>query len=42
MSIKYKEARMMVSLYNTLVRPHVQYCVNAWSPYYKKDKELLK
>jgi len=31
----------MVSLYKTLVRPHVEYCVSAWSPYYKKDKELL-
>jgi len=32
----------MVSLYKTLVRPHVEYCVSAWSPYYKKDKELLE
>jgi len=27
----------MISLYKTLVRPHVEYCVAAWSPYYKKD-----
>ena len=26
-SVKYKEARIMVSLYKTLVRPHVEYCV---------------
>jgi len=32
----------MFSLYKTLVRPHVEYCANAWSPYYKKDKELLE
>ena len=32
----------MMSLYKTLVRPHVEYCVSAWSPYYKKDKELLE
>ena len=32
----------MVSLYKTLVRAHVEYCVSAWSPYYKKDKELLE
>ena len=31
----------MLNLYKTLVRPHVEYCVSAWSPYYKKDKELL-
>jgi len=32
----------MLSLYKTLVRPHVEYCVSAWSPYYKKDEELLE
>ena len=32
----------MMSLYKTLVRPHVEYCVSAWSPYYKKYKELLE
>ena len=41
-TIKHKEAGIMVSLYKTLVRPHVEYCVSAWSPYYKKDKELLE
>jgi len=32
----------MLNLYKTLVRPHVEYCVSAYSPYYKKDKELLE
>ena len=33
----------MLSVYKTLVRPHVEYnCASAWSPYYKKDKELLE
>jgi len=24
----------MISLYKTLVRPHVEYCVSAWNPHY--------
>jgi len=41
-TIKHKEAGIMVSLFKTLVRPHVEYCVSAWSLYYKKDNELLE
>jgi len=41
-TIRFKEVRIMLSLYNTLVRPHVEYCASAWSPYYKKDKELFE
>jgi len=43
-TIKYTEAGIMVSLYvyETPVRPYVEYCVSAWSPYHKKDKELLE
>ena len=26
-TISYKEPRMMLSLYKTLVRPHVEYCM---------------
>ena len=32
----------MLSLYKTLVRPHVEYCVSACSPHYKKDRELIE
>ena len=40
-TIRFKEVKIMLSLYKTL-RPHVEYCASAWSPYYKKDKEVLK
>ena len=33
---------MLLQLYKTLVRPHLEYCVSAWSPYYEKDKILLE
>jgi len=29
-------------LYQSLVRPQVEYCVVAWSPYYKKDVTLIE
>ena len=25
-----------------LVRPHVEYCIHAWGPQYRKDMELLE
>ena len=41
-TISYKNPEIMVRLYKTLVRPHLEYCVSAWSPHYIKDKELLE
>jgi len=32
----------MVCLYTSLVSPHLEFCISAWSPYHKKDKELLE
>ena len=41
-SIMYKEKEILVNLYKTLVRPHLEYCMNVWSSHYAKDKELLE
>ena len=42
-TIRYKNTRVMMSLYKTLVRPHVEYCVNAWNPQRQKvDQEGLE
>ena len=41
-SIVYKRQDIMLCLYKTLVRPHLEYCTAAWSPHYIKDKVLLE
>jgi len=41
-TIRYKDTRIMMSLYKTLIRPHDEYCVSAWNPHYIKDKKLIK
>ena len=33
---------IMLRLYKSLVRPHVEYCSSVWSPYFKKDKEQIE
>jgi len=41
-AIVYKSKEVvMLSLYATLVHPHLEYCTVAWSPHYVKDKVLL-
>lgn len=31
----------VASLYNAYVRPHLEYCIQAWSPHYRQDVSLL-
>ena len=41
-TVKYRNPNMMVRLYKSLVRPHLQYSSPALSPHYRKDKHLLE
>ena len=41
-SIEYKSKEVVMKCYNSLVRPHLEYCVQFWSPYSKQDILLLE
>ena len=41
-SFSYLNKDIALHLYKTLVRPHLEYCVQAWRPYLKKDIELME
>ena len=36
-NIRCEEKSLIVPLYKAIVRPHVKYCIQAWSPYIRKD-----
>jgi len=41
-TITYKEKELILPLYKTIVRPHLEYCIQAWRPYHKKDIDILE
>jgi len=41
-TIVYKNMDVLLKLYKSLVRPHVEYCTPVWSPCYQKDKLLIE
>ena len=40
--IKYKSKNSIVKLYITLVRPHLEYCVQFWSPSLAGGKKMIE
>ena len=40
--ITYKEKSLIVPLCKAIVRPHLEYCIHAWSPYLRKYIDMLE
>ena len=41
-TITFKEKQLIVPLYKAIVIPHLEYCIQAWRPYRKKDIDKLE
>ena len=41
-NITYKGKKLIIPLYKAIVRPHLEYCIQAWRPYRKKGIDTLE
>ena len=41
-NITYKDKSLIVTLYKAIVRPHLEYCIHAWSPCIRKGIYMLE
>ena len=41
-NIPYKDKKLIIPLYKTIVKLHLEYCIQAWIPYRKKDIDTLE
>ena len=41
-NITYKENSLIIPLYKAIVRPHLEYCIQAWNPHLRNDIDILE
>ncbi len=41
-AVSYRDRVTWIKLYKQYVRPHLEYCVQAWSPWLEQDKKILE